>query len=321
MNCACITHIIDSRPRDGRRRWTTLECLVVWLSIIICSGNAQAQHKIEIDLEHVRGHVYAAHGPGGTIGVSIGEDGVYLIDDQFKPVTPKLKDAIAEITDKPIRFVINTHWHGDHTGANQDYGTTGTLIVAHDNVRVRMSSEQFLRHIDVRVPPSPVVALPVATFSNELSLHFNGDEARAIHTPNAHTDGDSIIVFRSANIIHMGDVYFSSMYPFVDVSSGGHVDGVLNAVSMALENADEDTRFIAGHGPVTGRKELLRYLEDARKLRDWVAGQIDQGANLEDVTAADSDAPVNPELGGFPGESDAAGFARGVYISLTGKWE
>ena len=172
-----------------------------------------------------------------------------------------------------------------------------------------MSTEQFLGHIDVKVPPSPAEALPVATFNSEILLHFNGDEARVIHTPRAHTDGDSIVHFRSANIVHMGDVYFSGTYPFIDVSSGGHVDGVLHAVSMALEIADDETRFIAGHGPVTGRDELQEYLEDARKLKDWVASQIDQGASLEAITAAIPNASVNRKRGGYPGDSDAAGAA------------
>ncbi|MBT8487910.1 MAG: MBL fold metallo-hydrolase, partial [Gemmatimonadetes bacterium] len=180
--------------------------------------------NVQIRTQQVADGVYMLMGQGGNIGVSVGDDGVFIIDDQFAPLTDKILAAIAAITDEPVRFVFNTHWHGDHTGGNENMGEAGALIVAHDNVRERMSTEQVLERIGRPVsttPASPAGALPVITFSEDVSFHINGGQLHAFHVSNAHTDGDAIVHFVSANVVHMGDTFFRDRFPFIDTASGG----------------------------------------------------------------------------------------------------
>src|SRR5688500_11078639 len=172
------------------------------------AAQQQDYSKVEIRTEQVAPGVHALFGAGGNIGVSTGPDGTFIIDDQFAPLTPKIQAALAKLSDKPARFVLNTHWHFDHTGGNENFGTAGTLIVAHDNVRVRMSSDQFIEAMQMKMPASPAAALPVVTFDASTTFHINGDAIRAVHVPSAHTDGDSLVHFTKANVIHMGDTYF-----------------------------------------------------------------------------------------------------------------
>jgi glyoxylase-like metal-dependent hydrolase (beta-lactamase superfamily II) len=181
---------------------------------------------VEIRTLSVSESVSMLVGEGGNIAVSVGGDGTLMIDDQFAPLTPKLLSAVEELGGGPVRLVINTHWHSDHTGGNENLGRAGALLFGHDAVRERMSTEQFTAAFGRRTPPSPEEALPVVTFSETLSLHWNGDAIRAVHVANAHTDGDSIIHFTGADVIHMGDTFFNGMYPFVDVSAGGSLDGI-----------------------------------------------------------------------------------------------
>jgi len=197
----------------------------------LAAGAALAQDfsKIEVQATKLTESVYMLTGAGGNLGVSVGEDAVFIIDDQYAPMTDKIAAAIAKITPKPVKFVLNTHWHGDHTGGNENFGKAGALIVGHDNVRKRMSVEQFIEAFNMRVPASPPVALPVVTFAHSVSFHLNGDEIRAIHMASAHTDGDAIVHFLKNDVVHMGDIYFNGMYPFIDFASGGSVDGVIAA--------------------------------------------------------------------------------------------
>ena len=181
-------------------------------------------------------------GAGGNIGVSVGEDALFIIDDQYVPDGPKILAALKQNSDKPIKFVLNTQWHGDHTGGNENMGKGGALIVAHDNVRKRMSSEQFIALFKSKVPPSPKVALPVVTFSTDVTFHINGDEVYGFHVPKAHTDGDTVVQFKKSNVIHMGDVFFNGWYPFIDVSSGGSPEGVIAAADRVLSMSDDNTR-------------------------------------------------------------------------------
>jgi glyoxylase-like metal-dependent hydrolase (beta-lactamase superfamily II) len=187
---------------------------------------------------------------GGNIGVSSGEDGVFMIDDQFAPLTVRIKAAIEKISDKPIRFIINTHWHYDHTGGNENHGNEDVVIVAHDNVRERLSKDGFIEAFNKKIPASPKAALPVITFNDRVTFHLNQQEIQVIHRSNAHTDGDSIVIFKSANVIHTGDTFFNTMYPFIDGSSGGSVKGVIDATDYVLSLANETTKIIPGHGPL-----------------------------------------------------------------------
>ncbi len=253
---------------------------------------------VEIDTVLVAEGVWMLVGAGGNIGVSAGEDGVFLIDDQYAPLTDKIRAAVTKFSTKPIRFVLNTHWHEDHVGGNENLGKAGTLIVAHDNVRTRMSTEQFLALHDRKVPPSPAGALPVVTFNDAVTFHLNGDTVRAFHVAPAHTDGDSIVHFEKADVIHMGDVFFNSGYPFVDVDSGGSAQGVVAAVDRALELAGPKTKVIPGHGELTDRAGLVAYRDMMKAVVDRVAALKAEGKSLEEVQAAKPTEEYDERWGG-----------------------
>jgi glyoxylase-like metal-dependent hydrolase (beta-lactamase superfamily II) len=255
------------------------------LALSAAAAAAQAQPEPQATAEPVAPGVWVIYGSGGNIGVSAGADGVFLIDDQYANMTPAVVKALAAVNPATPRFVINTHWHGDHTGGNENLAARGSVIVAHDNVRARMSTEQFNEFFKRTTPPSPAGALPVVTFSDNLSLHVNGDELRGVHVGHAHTDGDVFIHFRKANVIHTGDLVFHAMYPFVDLDSGGSVDGVIAAVDRMLALADDATRVIPGHGKVTDRKGLEAYQSLLVATRDRMRERVKAGRTLEEVLA------------------------------------
>lgn len=272
---------------------------------LTAAGPLQAQDDmadVEIGVTDLGNGLYMLTGRGGNMGLSVGEDATFLIDDQFAPLTPKIKAAIAGLTDDAVKFVFNTHWHFDHVGGNENFGETGAVIVAHDNVRQRMSEDQFLEAFNREVPASPPEALPVVTFNDRVTLHLNGETIRAFHTPHAHTDGDSVIYFDGANVFHMGDTFFHKMYPFIDASSGGTVDGVIEAANAVLALADEDSVIIPGHGPIATRDDLRAYRDMLATVRDSVKAMIGDGMTLEQVQAANPTADfdaVHNEMGMF----------------------
>jgi glyoxylase-like metal-dependent hydrolase (beta-lactamase superfamily II) len=244
------------------------------------------------------GHgVYMLEGAGGNIAISTGNDDVFMVDDQYGNITDKIKSAIAAVSPKPVRFLMNTHWHGDHTGGNENMAGSGAIIVAQDNSRSRMTKEQFIAAFNMKVPPSPAAALPVVTFSESLTLFLNGDSVRATHFKNAHTDGDVIITFAKANVVHMGDTYFNGLYPLVDLSTGGSIDGIIAAVDKELAVTNEATKFIPGHGPLSGRAELIAYRNMAKTIRDRIARLIAQKKTLDQVVAAKPTADFDAKWG------------------------
>ena len=239
--------------------------------------------KVEIKTTRLSNSVSMMEGAGGNLAVSAGEDTVFLVDDQYAPLTPKIEAAIKALSDKPVRFVFNTHWHGDHTGGNENLGKAGAIIVAHDNVRRRMSAEQFLEAFNSRTPPSPKVALPVVTFAQSMSFHLNGEEIRIVHVPRAHTDGDSIVHFAGSDVVHMGDTFFNGMYPFIDGSTGGSVAGMLAAVDRVLAMTTEKTKIIPGHGPLAGRADLQVYRDMLATVGERVKKAIAEGKSDEEI--------------------------------------
>ena len=272
----------------------------VLLAAVAFAAPAAAQgpdfEKVQIKTEKVAEGIWVLAGAGGNIGVSVGADGVFLIDDEWAPMTPKVKAAVAALSDRPLRFILNTHWHPDHTGGNKDLGEAGALIVAHDNVRLRMSSDQFIEALGMKFPPAPARALPVVTFNDAVTLHLNGDDVEAFHVPPAHTDGDAIVHFRRAGVVHMGDLFFNGMYPFVDLSSGGSFEGFIAAADRALA-LGEGTRIIPGHGPVGKRADLRAYRDMLVTVRDRVKPLVQAGKTPAEVVAARPTADLDAKWG------------------------
>ena len=239
--------------------------------------------KVEIQTEKLADTVYMMTGAGGNLGVSVGEDAVFVIDDQFAPLTPKIQAAIAKLSSKPVKFVLNTHWHFDHTGGNENLGKAGAIIVGHENVRKRLSTEGFIEFLGMKTKPEAKIALPVVTFTREVTFHLNGDELVVTHAPRAHTDGDSIVRFGKSNVVHMGDTFFNKLYPFIDTSSGGTVAGVLAAADGVLKTAGEGTKIIPGHGPLASKGDLKTYRDMLAAVSGNIRGQIKAGKTLEQV--------------------------------------
>ncbi len=270
---------------------------------------------IEIETVPVADGVYMLVGAGGNIGLSVGDDGAFVVDDQYAPLSDKIMAAIAAVTDADVEFLVNTHFHGDHTGGNEALGATGAVIVAHENVRARMSTDQFREIFNQPIPASPAGALPIVTFSDEMTFHWNGDTIRAIHVAPAHTDGDTILYFQDANVIHMGDNFFNGLYPFIDVSSGGDINGIIAAGYRALAIANEDTDIIPGHGPLADVAGLAVWLEMLKVTRVSMQSLIDKGLSEDEAVAARPTAEFDGQYGG--GFMNPENFNRLLYQSLS----
>jgi len=290
----------------------------VSLFLVASSAGAQTDvdwEAVEIRPVPIRGGLHMLMGRGGNLGLSVGEDGTFLVDDQYAPLTDKIITAIETITDDPVRFLVNTHLHGDHTGGNENFGKRGAIIVAHDNVRRRMSVEQFRSVIRTdSVPASPPGALPKITFSDEVTFYWNGDEINVFHVKNAHTDSDSIIHFRIADVFHMGDTFFNGRFPFIDFDLGGHVNGVIAAAEGVLARTTSDSKIIPGHGELATPDDLRAYRDMLVTVRDRVQTMVNDGESVDVVVAADPAGAY--EADGWPGNKER--FVRAVYFSLAG---
>jgi cyclase len=272
---------------------------LMWL-LTPASHAQQDFSNVEIVAHHVAGSVYYLQGAGGNIGLSIGEDGVVMIDDQYAPLTDKILAAIRQLNDGEIRFVINTHVHGDHTGGNENLGKLGILILARDEVRVRLAAQ------------SPAAALPVLTYSDAITIHLNGEEVYAFPVPPAHTDGDTFIHFVDSDVIHTGDVFRTTAFPVIDTNNGGTLDGSIQALGLLIGTAGPDTLILPGHGDVSSRMDVMGFRDMILDVRDQVAPMVESGMSYEEVAAADPTAAYNDRYG------NPDRFLRAVYTELGG---
>ena len=247
------------------------------------SGHSQAQDEAGLTVQRLSETVSVLIGKGGNIGVFSGPDGTFIIDDSFEGDGEMISAAVAAISDLPISYVLNTHWHFDHSGSNDYFGHNGSIIIAHDNVRKMLASGAYLSVVDAEIPPAPPEALPVITFDDSMSLHMNGEEVRMLHLTPGHTDGDGIVWFKGSNIIHMGDAFLSGIYPLIDVDSGGSIDGSITAAETVLAFINDETKLIPGHGPVSTRADLEAFRDMCVALRDRIAEMKGRGMSLEDV--------------------------------------
>ncbi len=270
-------------PAAGGLLLPTLLCLS------LAAGPVAAQNEmddVQIETVRVTDGIYMLTGQGGNIGLCVGEDGVFMIDDQYAPLSAKITAAVGAISDQPVGFILNTHWHGDHTGGNENFGETGTMIFSHANVRRRLSTEQFTAIFDRTTPAAPDGALPVVTFTDSLSFFLNGEEINVFHAPRAHTDGDGVIHFTAANVIHSGDLVFFGLYPYIDTSAGGSIDGLIAGVQTILALCDDQTKIIPGHGPLLGKSQVEEYLALLTGARAAVLAEKSAGKDLAAVQAA-----------------------------------
>ena len=241
-----------------RKHFIFIGALLFILSSAHGSFAQQDFSKVEITATKVAGNIYMLQGSGGNIGVSVGTDGILIVDDQFAPLADKIKKALKDLGEGKLKFVLNTHWHGDHTGGNVAFGPDAPII-AHDNVRRRLSTEQKSEFFKRTTPASPNEALPVITFDKSLSVHFNGEEIKVIHFPHGHTDGDSVIFFTNSNVVHLGDDFFVSRFPFVDLESGGDVEGLIKNIAEIIPKLPADVKIIPGHGAISTVADLKAY--------------------------------------------------------------
>jgi len=287
---------------------------------MVALGAAQDQDfsKVQIKVTPVAGNVYMLQGAGGNIGASIGEDGIVVVDDQYAPLADKIQAALKGITALPVRFVINTHYHEDHTGGNA-YFQKQAPIIAHDNVRKRLESGGAAGnggsvHFDAK--PAPKETLPIITFDHDVTVHLNGEDIRALYFPAGHTDGDSVIFFPKSNVVHMGDDFVTYGFPFIDVDSGGSIDGMIDGVEKVIAQVPADVKIIPGHGPISSVTDVRAYVEMLKGTRDVVAKAIKDGKTLDQMKQAKLLDPWKKYAGDM---INADAFLETIYNSLTGQ--
>ncbi len=306
----------------------------IWL-MVCCVGAAGAEDEIssraellesfgwdlataEIKTQELGNGLYVLFGIGGNIGVSIGENGTLIVDDQFPEMMPKIEAAIAKIGGTNVDFAINTHWHFDHADGNLAFGPAGTWLVSQANSREMMTTPHIINLGLARYQQEayPSNALPVITFDDRMSFHFNGQQIDLIHTGPAHTTGDAAILFREANVVHMGDVFNNTGYPFIDADNGGEIDGMIEFCEVVLTELKPGATVIPGHGPVTDDDALRRYIEMLKTVRERVSKMIDEGMSVEEAIAAKPTADFDEVFGDV---ADSLGFVDRVYASLKKK--
>ena len=281
-----------------RKLWIVAAAL-----LFSCFASAQERDfsKVQMKVTKVSGSVYMLQGAGGNIGASVGEDGIVIVDDEFAPLADKIRAALKDITDKPVRFVINTHWHFDHTGGNEPFSQTSTVI-AQENVRKRMASGGKAGNsggVGVDNKPAPKAALPIITFENGVTVHPNGEDIRTLHFPHGHTDGDSVIFFPQSNVVHMGDDFVTYGFPFVDLQSGGSVEGMIAALEHVAAQLPPDVNVIPGHGPLSNLDDVRRFITMLKETLAVVEKGIKQGKTLDQLKQENVLAPWQKWNGDF----------------------
>jgi len=296
--------------------------LFVCLAFLAVCGIALAQDedfsKVQMKVTRVAGGIYMLEGAGGNIGVSVGEDGIVIVDDEFAPLADKIRAALKGITDKPVRFVINTHYHGDHTGANALFQKDAPVI-AQDNVRKRLESGGQggnLGSVKFDSKPQPSDALPIITFDHDVTIHLNGEDIRALHYPRGHTDGDSIIFFPKANVVHMGDDFVRYGFPFVDLAAGGSVEGMTAAVEDVISKMPADVKLIPGHGQISNVDDMRKYIDMLKQTRAVVEKAVKDGKTLDQLKQEKVLANWQKWSGDY---ITTDGFIETLYNELTGK--
>jgi glyoxylase-like metal-dependent hydrolase (beta-lactamase superfamily II) len=278
---------------------------------------AQKQAEVQVGAEKLAEKLYMlwdSVGMGNTI-VLTGDDGVLMIDTKAETSVDKLLAKIAELTEKPIRFAIITHWHFDHVGGNEKVAKTGATIIAHENVRKHMGIEHDMKMLNTKVPPAPEIARPLVTFKKEIAFHLNGEDVKVFQVEPGHTDGDAVIYFQNANVIHMGDLYFEGLYPYIGIYSGGSINGMIKVIKQILPMIDENTKVVPGHGPLSNKAKLKEYVSMLTAIRDNVSRLMQEGNTMEEVVAAKPTRAFDEKWGkGFLPPDQ---FAKLVYMDLS----
>ena len=301
-------------------RVTLVQLALLAVGITVSAQN-QDFSKVQIKVTKVSGNIYMLEGEGGNIAASVGEDGIVIVDDQFAPLADKIQAALKslKITDKPVRFVINTHYHGDHTGGNEPFANTGSTVIAQDNVRKRLETGGTAGNggsIKMEVKPAPKGALPVITFEHDVTVHLNGEDIRALHFPAGHTDGDAVIFFPKNNVVHMGDDFVRYGFPFIDVASGGSVQGMIDALEKASAQLPPDVKVIPGHGAVSNLDDVREFVKMLRETSAAVQKALDGHKTLDQMKQEKILEPWKKWSGEF---LDSDKFIETLYNSLTGK--
>ena len=257
--------------------------------IILVSTSALAQQdfsSVTIKTTPVAKGIYMLEGSGGNIGLVVGDQGAFIIDAQYAPLTEKIQAAISEITDKPVRILLNTHWHSDHTGGNENFANSGAIIVAHENVRKRLGGGQHMAALGMDIPPAAPKALPALTFTGSITFHWNGEPIEVFHPQTSHTDGDVAIFFKNSNTVHTGDLFFNGTYPFIDADSGASIDSYIAGIDAIMARMDDSTKIIPGHGPLSNKTEYKTFREMLATIRDRMKALVKEGKTVDEIVAA-----------------------------------
>ncbi len=302
-------------------------CLLA--AMLVCGSMATAQtpriadgfstdwEHLTIDVRELAPHLYFLHGSGGNTVASIGPDGTLLVDTEFAQVAPKLKEALVKLDAGNVKYVISSHYHGDHTGANAAFHQDGATIIGQENCRLRMTQSRVSPLTGKTSPPAPVAGWPTLTYQNRITLYLNGEEIEGIYKQPSHTDTDTIVYFHNANVVHMGDVFVNNLYPLIDIASNGTVDGYFPVIDAVLARIDDKTQVVPGHGPVATKHELKAYRDMIQTVRDRVAAQVAIGKSLEEIEASKPTREFDQQYA--TDRVDGIGFTATVYQSLTGK--